>query len=228
MTTRPELLVIEDDLGISTAIRDNCKLRGYRTRAAFDGKTGLQLLQERTPDLIVLDIMMPQLNGYQVCQRIRELEIETPILILSAKNKETDIVRGLEAGADDYLVKPFGIAEFFARVKAQLRRHSPAEKGIFQLPDCRFDPATHQIHHPAGVTTLTQKESGLLAYILTHPDQAIPRSKLLRHVWRDDPDLSERSVDRCVTTLRGKLSTAPTLRDRIKTLRGIGYTYTQS
>lgn len=220
-----EILVIEDDMGISTALRDNCKRRGFATRAAFDGQSGLDLIAERLPDLLVLDIMLPLVSGYEICQTLRRQSIEIPILILSAKNREADIVKGLDAGADDYLVKPFGLGEFFARVQALLRRHPKGAQSILELDGSVFNPELAQIKHGELIVSLTQKESGLLRYLASHPEQAIPRARLVQHVWQDDPRVSERSVDRCVTTLRSKLAINPTLQARIQTLRQVGYSF---
>ena len=225
-----EIVVIEDDIGISKAIRDNCRFRGYETRAAFDGATGLQILQERLPDLIVLDVMLPNLGGLELCSKVRALGVATPILILSAKNRESDIVAGLDAGADDYLVKPFGIEEFFARVKALLRRHSKevSDAGAIEIDDVRFIPEANAIHVGEESIPLTPKESGLLKLLIENPNQPFTRSKLLQRIWNTIEDVSDRSVDRCVTTLRGKLGSCPALKNRIKTIRDIGYLFDQA
>ena len=195
------VLIIEDDTTMLRGLRDNFQARGYLVQTAADGQTGLDQALADPPDLIVLDIMLPKLNGYEVCRRIREHELEMPILMLTAKGQEEDIVRGLELGADDYVTKPFSIRELLARAQAFLRRRAAKPVDNYRFGDCQLDLASHKLLRAGLEVPLTTKEFRLLEYFVRRPGRALTRNDILNAVWGHSVIVTSRSVDRCVTTL---------------------------
>ena len=173
-------------------------------RTACDGRTGLEAALCGACDLVVLDIMLPGLNGFEVCRRIRLQGLEMPIIMLTAKGQEEDIVRGLDLGADDYVTKPFSIHELLARVRAFLRRQLDTTQQSVQFGDCELDLVSHRLLKKEVEVPLTTKEFRLLAFFLKRPGRALTRKEILDTVWGRSVIVTARSVDRCVTTLRGK------------------------
>ncbi len=223
--TAPAILIIEDDSTLLRGLKDNFLSRGYRVQTAPDGQRGLDTALGTPPDLILLDIMMPKINGYEVCRMIRERGLEMPIIMLTAKGQEEDIVRGLELGADDYVTKPFSIRELLARVKAFLRRRQVKTSEAYQFGDCRLDLAAHKLFKRGVEVPLTTKEFRMLEYFVRRPGRALTRNDILDAVWGSSVIVTLRSVDRCITTLRNKIEPDPRRPTYIRTIRDIGYRF---
>jgi DNA-binding response OmpR family regulator len=220
-----KILIIEDDDALLRGLTDNFLLRGYDVENAADGQKGLALALGNAPDLIILDLMLPKLNGYEVCQAIRRRNADVPIIMLTAKDQEEDVIRGLELGADDYVTKPFSIRELLARVKAFLRRHNAPPMEVYCFGDCRFEPAAHRLTRQDQEVALTTKEYQLLEYFLRKPGRALTRGEILNAVWGHSVIVTLRSIDRCVTTLRSKIELDPRRPTFIHTIRDIGYRF---
>jgi DNA-binding response OmpR family regulator len=219
------VLIIEDDAALARGLVDNFQIQGYRVVSAADGEKGLAAALTASPDLVVLDIMLPKLNGYEVCREIRRRKLDVPIIMLTAKGQEEDIIRGLEIGADDYVTKPFAIRELLARVKAFLRRREPALAGRRRFGPCEFDLDAKRLFRNGVETPLTTKERKLLEHFLARPGRALTRGDILDAVWGHSVIVGTRSVDRCVTTLRAKIEPDPLQPTLIRTIRDIGYRF---
>jgi two-component system, OmpR family, alkaline phosphatase synthesis response regulator PhoP len=218
--TGETVLIIEDDPTLLRALADNFRFKGAEVRTASDGDQGLEAALELRPDLIVLDIMLPEVNGYEICRALRGEGLEVPIIMLTAKGQESDIVLGLELGADDYVTKPFSIRELLARAKALLRRRHQEEGDVFRFGDCELNLRSRTLTRNGTEAALTPKEFGLLALLVKQAGRAFTRNEILKHVWGYNVFVTSRSVDRCVTTLRHKIGPAV-----IRTVRGIGYRF---
>jgi len=184
-----KILIVDDEKNIVDIVAYNLKKEGYETLVAHDGKTGLSLALSDDPDLVILDIMMPALDGFEVCQRIREKNLLVPIIMLTARVDEVDKVLGLESGADDYVTKPFGVKELVARVKANLRRKSqPSAKtekdeNVLSFGDLTINPSLYEIRRSNQLIELTRREFELVMYMATQNDQVFTRENLLENVW---------------------------------------------
>ncbi|NLY00708.1 MAG: response regulator transcription factor [Rhodopirellula sp.] len=220
-----KVLIIEDDAALLRGLQDNFKDRGYLVVGARDGEAGLDAAMKDPPDLILLDIMLPKLNGYEICRRIRAHQLEMPILMLTAKGEEEDIVRGLELGADDYVTKPFSIRELLARAKALLRRREAGDDSVYRFGDCELNLASHQLFRGGVEVPLTSKEFRLLEHFVERAGRALTRNDILNAVWGHNVIVTLRSVDRCVTTLRAKIEPDPHRQTYIHTIRDIGYRF---
>lgn len=218
------ILVIEDDPALLRGLQDNFAAQGYRVRTAADGRRGLDALLAEPPDLVVLDLMLPSLSGYEICRTARARGLAVPIIMLTAKGQEEDIVRGLELGADDYVTKPFGIRELLARVKAFLRRQG-GETAVLAFADYRLDLTAHKLFQGGAEVALTTKEFRLLEFFVRRAGRALTRDTILDAVWGDEAIVTDRSVDRCVTTLRGKIEPDPRAPRFIHTIRDVGYRF---
>ena len=241
----PTILVVEDETDVNNLIRDHLQAEGHAVVQAFDGPDALRLVEERRPDLIVLDWMLPGMDGLTVCRQVRRNHL-MPIIMLTARSTEIDRVVGLEIGADDYVVKPFGIRELLARVRALLRRvemdvHQPAAgSGSVPAPTAAAaaspPPAVETVVHGGlridlagrGVTVdgapveLTKREFDLLTLLATNPGRAFSRAYLVERVWSDEGEVFDRAVDSHIVRLRRKLGAAG---NRIVTVWGIGYRF---
>ena len=224
----PSVLIIEDDPALLRGLRDNFKSQSYRVHLARDGREGLSAALANPPDLLLLDIMLPKMNGYEICRLVRARQLQMPIIMLTAKGQEEDIVRGLELGADDYVTKPFSIRELLARAKAFLRRRQTASSTVFQFGDCKLDLTAHKAFRNGEELALTTKEFRLLEFFLQRPGRALTRDQILDAVWGNDIVVNDRSVDRCVTTLRAKIEPDPHHPACIQTIRDIGYRFENS
>ena len=218
------ILIIEDDPVLLRGLKDNFETQGYAVRTARDGQKGLDALLAEPPDLLLLDLMLPKVNGYEICRTARSRQLDMPIIMLTAKGQEDDIVRGLELGADDYVTKPFSIRELIARVKAFLRRQGP-EAAAYEFGDCRLDLAAHKLFKQGVEVELTAKEFRLLELFVKRAGRALTRDSILEAVWGDEVIVTDRSVDRCVTTLRGKIEPDSHNPRFIHTIRDIGYRF---
>jgi DNA-binding response OmpR family regulator len=221
----PSVLIVEDDPALLRGLKDNFESQAYRVQVARDGREGLSAALANPPDLLLLDIMLPKMNGYEICRAVRAKQLEMPIIMLTAKGQEEDIVRGLELGADDYVTKPFSIRELLARAKAFLRRRQVAPSTVFQFGDCKLDLTAHKVFRNGKEIALTAKEFRLLEFFVRRPGRALTRNQILDGVWGDDIIVNDRSVDRCVTTLRSKIESDPHRPVCIQTIRDIGYRF---
>jgi len=219
------ILIIEDDPAIMRGLKDNFVFKGYRVLAATDGEAGISAAFGAKPDLILLDIMLPKINGYEICRLIRAESLDMPIIMLTAKGQEQDIILGLNLGADDYVTKPFNIQELLARVNAFLRRRRKTESREFRFGDFILSMNSRQLFRGGNEIELTPKEFGLLALFLRRAGCALTRDEILRHVWGRDIIVTARSVDRCVNTLRNKIERDPDAPVFIKTIRDVGYRF---
>ena len=221
----PAVLIIEDDAALLRGLVDNFHERGYRVLSAPDGEKGLDAALNASPDLIVLDIMLPKINGYEICREIRRRNLDMPIIMLTAKGQEEDIVRGLELGADDYVTKPFSIRELLARAAAFLRRRCFTPSEDYRFGQCRIDFVARKFFRGETETPLTAKEFRLLEHFASRPGRAMTRNEILNAVWGRSVIVTLRSVDRCVTTLRGKVEDDARKPRHIITIRDIGYRF---
>jgi DNA-binding response OmpR family regulator len=223
------VLVVEDEEAILLALEDDLRAEGYEVASATDGPSGLSMAESQSYDLIILDIMLPGMNGFEVCKRLRQARVTTPILILTAKSQEIDKVVGLELGADDYVTKPFGRRELLARVKAILRRGAgpPTET---ELESCRFgdvevDFRRYEVRKDGRAVHLTSREYALLRFLIEHGDDVVGRSEILDQVWGDAASVYPRTVDTHVGRLRKKLEDDPKNPRHIVGIRGVGYRF---
>ncbi len=214
------ILIIEDEPALVRGLKDAFASKGFDVLTAQDGATGIDLALEKNPDLILLDIMLPRVNGYEVCRTIRERGIETPILMLTAKGQEEDIILGLNLGADDYIAKPFRIGELIARVNAFLRRTKAKQAEVFRFGDFELNLMSHTLFRDGREVEVTPKEFRLLAYFVSRRGCALARNDILNAVWGHSIIVTSRSIDRCVATLRAKIEPA-----YIQTIRDIGYRF---
>jgi DNA-binding response OmpR family regulator len=219
------LLIIEDDPTLLRGLKDTFVAKGCEVISAVEGEEGLNLALSSQPDLVLLDIMLPKMNGYEVCREIREHGLHMPIILLTAKGQEEDIVLGLNLGADDYVTKPFKIRELVARVNAFLRRRKIQPTDICRFGDYQLNLASRKLFRGSKEVELTAKEFRLLEYFTTRPGRALTRRDILNTVWGNSVMVTPRSVDRCVTTLRGKIEIDPSSPAFIQTIRDIGYRF---
>ena len=223
--TNSSILIIEDDPALLRGLTDNFRAHGYQVRSATDGSSGLATALGEPPDLLLLDIMLPKLNGYEICRRLRERKLDMPIIMLTAKGQEEEIVKGLELGADDYVTKPFSIRELLARVHALLRRRPAANESVYQIGDATFNLASHKLTRKGKEIPLTTKEYRMLEYFVRRPNRALARSDIIDNVWGRSVIVTSRSVDRCITTLRSKIEPDSHRPRFIQTIRDIGYRF---
>ena len=219
------ILVVEDDPAILRVLKDNFVARGFDVQTAKDGDAGLQSALTQSIDLLVLDVMLPGINGFELCRAVRAEGRDMPILMLTAKGQEEDIICGLELGADDYVTKPFSIRQLVARVQVLLRRSNAAASPVYEFGTCRLDTVSHRLLRDGEEVPLTTKEYRLLEYLLRRPNRALTRDTIMAGVWGSEVLVTSRSVDRCVTTLRGKIERDPHRPVFIQTIRDVGYRF---
>ena len=219
------LLIIEDELPMRTALVTTLSAHGYRVRAAADGETGLAMALEETPDLVLLDIMMPKLDGFALCQELRRRGRVMPVLMLTAKAQIDDRVTGLDVGADDYLVKPFSMRELLARVRALLRRHSAesAPPDRLTLGECEIDFLRLTCARAGKSVDLSAREYAILRLLAAHPGEPVSRETILDTVWEYNAWPTTRTVDNHIAALRAKLEPEPANPRFLETVRGAGY-----
>jgi len=220
-----KVLIIEDDSTMLRGLKDNFQFEGYCVLTAADGERGLELACDAKPDLIILDIMLPKVNGYEICRLLRAEGVDVPIIMLTAKGQESDIILGLNLGADDYMTKPFSLKELMARARAFLRRRRAKQEQVLRFGDNELDVASHRLLHKGREVPLTAKEFALLELFCRRPGRALTRDEILRLVWGYNVFVTSRSVDRCINTLRGKIEDDPANPAWIRTVRQIGYRF---
>ena len=225
MTLKPTVLVAEDESALVTLLRYNLEREGYRVLDTQDGEEALLIASEEKPDVIILDWMMPQLSGIEVCRRLRQRQ-ETrnvPILMLTARGEETDRIRGLDTGADDYITKPFSRTELLARLRAVMRRIRPGlAEDTIKIGDLEMDRAAHRVRRAGKDIHLGPTEFKLLDHLIQHPGRVFSREQLLDAVWGSDVYVEARTVDVHVGRLRKALNVEG-VRDPIRTVRSAGY-----
>jgi DNA-binding response OmpR family regulator len=228
MSDKPtRILVVEDDLAILTGLSMNLNFEGYEVLQAQDGRQGLARALDESPDLLVLDVMLPELNGFEVLKELRQRGRDIPVVVLSAKGAEMDKILGLNLGADDYVVKPFGLQELLARIKAVLRRRYPVQgqPPTVGFGDVQMDLSAKTVTRCGQPVEFTAQEFKLLAHFLAHPGRTFSREELLSAAWGYGYEGSARTVDNFMRQLRLKLEPDPEEPRHFLTVRGLGYRF---
>ena len=217
------ILVIEDEKKLASFIERGLKEKRYIVDVSCDGEDGLFKAEVNPYDLIVLDIMLPKKDGISICRELRKKKMDVPVLMLTARDSLTSKVSGLDAGADDYLTKPFSFAEFLARVRALLRRKKIGKVTTLSVGDLELNQLTHQVKRGSKEIILTSKEYALLEYLMVHANEVVTRTMISEHVWNEDFDSFSNVIDVYIKYLRNKIDNGFKKR-LIRTLRGVGYT----
>lgn len=224
------ILIVEDEKSIIDILKFNLEKEGYQTICAYDGKEGFRLAGEKNPDLILLDVMLPYMDGFEVCRCIRRSDLNVPIIMITAREDETDKIFGLELGADDYITKPFSLRELLARVKTNMRRAAATDAppdensdNSLKIRDLILDFNRHSVFKNGKSLDLTQREYELIKYLTTHPGKVVSREELMTEVWQYDYYGDLRTVDVAVRRLREKLEDNPAEPVYVITKRGVGY-----
>jgi DNA-binding response OmpR family regulator len=216
------ILVVEDNRRLNSSLAASLVHEGYSVDSAYDGQEGQDLAELASYDLILLDILLPEKDGLEVCRDLRRRRIQTPILLLTARDSINDRVQGLDCGADDYLVKPFAMRELFARLRALLRRQQPTKQRCLTMGNLVIDPLTHTVEREGQLVDLTPKEFALLEYLMYHPNQVVTREMIEQHIWNYDFECESNVIDVYVRRLRRKID-YPFAVKLLITVRGIGY-----
>ncbi|MEK7406672.1 MAG: response regulator transcription factor [Acidobacteriota bacterium] len=221
------ILVIEDDPSILRGLADNLRFESYEVLTAADGEIGCRMIREHKPDLIILDLMLPKMSGYELCRKARGEGVTTPILMLTARGEEADRVLGLDLGADDYVTKPFSVRELLARVRALLRRAQPpnAPPDELRFEDVEVDFRSYEARKGGQPLEMTRKEFQLLRALAARACEVVTRDELLNEVWGYENYPSTRTVDNHIASLRTKLETNPADPRHLKTVHGVGYKF---
>jgi DNA-binding response OmpR family regulator len=228
VTTKKRILVIEDEPSLSMTIRDELEFEGFDADVVPDGVAGFERIVNETPDLVVLDIMLPGKSGFEICREVRRRGLDTPIIMLTARAQEVDRVRGLELGADDYVVKPFSLAELLARIHAVLRRSEKPERAgdephMLLVGDLRLDTRKQEVFKGERSIELTRKEFQLLEFLLQHAGEVISRDEFLSRLWGEEIYVTPRNVDTHIAGLRKKIEDDAERPRYILSVRGAGY-----
>ena len=223
----PKILIVEDEPDMVAGLRDNFEFEGYQVLSAMDGVSGLERALADSPDLVILDVMMPRMSGLDVCKQLKSKRPAIPIIMLTARGQEVDKVVGLELGADDYVTKPFSIRELLARVKAVLRRVGsvPKAQDSYTFGDVEVNLQSCQVSRRGRSLDFSSKEFDLLKYFLSHPGEALTRDRLLEEVWGYDKFPTTRTVDAHIVRLRQKLEPKPDDPRFFLTVHGTGYKF---
>jgi DNA-binding response OmpR family regulator len=216
------ILVVEDEYKITRFIQRGLEMEHYTVDVAYDGEEALKKVGVNDYDLIILDLMLPKKDGIEVCKEIRERKIDAPIIMLTARDTIEDRIRGLDQGADDYVVKPFAFGELLARIRALLRREKTVKRSVLQIADLVLDPATHEVTRNGNPISLTSKEYRLLDYFMRRPGQVCTRTMIGEHIWGYNFVDSSNVIDVSVSNLRKKVDGGHSLQ-LLKTVRNVGY-----
>jgi DNA-binding response OmpR family regulator len=220
-----KVLVVEDDPGILRTVADNLRFEQYDVLTAVDAESAYAVQQQQPIDLIVLDLMLPRMSGLELCRRLRAEDVHVPVLVLTARGEDADRVRGLDMGADDYVTKPFSMAELMARVRALLRRASPGLTSTLRFGDVEVDFRRHTAVRAGRAIEMTRKEFALLRFLASREDTVVTRDELLNKVWGFEAYPVTRTVDNHIASLRAKLETDPARPIHIQTVHGVGYKF---
>jgi two-component system alkaline phosphatase synthesis response regulator PhoP len=225
---KKRILVIEDEPSLSMAIRDELEFEGFEASVVEDGIAGFDRILAETPDLVVLDLMLPGKNGFEICREVRGRGMDIPIIMLTARAQEADRVRGLESGADDYVIKPFSLAELVARIRAVLRRTRATNRAegtpeILRVGELRLDVRKQKAFISGKQIELTHKEFQLLEFLLRHPGEVISRDEFLSRLWGEEIYVTPRNVDTHMASLRKKIEEDAERPRYILSIRGAGY-----
>lgn len=216
------VLLVEDEHRLSSVIKKGLEEDGFAVDAAFDGEEGLFLAQSEDYDLVVLDVLLPKMDGIEVCRQLRSQNFKTPVLMLTAKSAVEDKVAGLDSGADDYLTKPFAFLELRSRIQALLRRSRQEASPVLSLADLELDPIKHKIVRAGRPVELTPKEFAVLEFLLRHKDEVVTRTMITEHVWDYNFEGMSNVVDVFMAALRRKIDTGAAAK-LIHTIHGVGY-----
>jgi len=228
MNDEAHILIVEDEQRIRSALKDFLEYHQFAVNEAADGPAAKDRVESKRFDLILLDLMLPGISGEQLCTDWRRQGIQTPIIMLTAKGQETDKVRGLESGADDYITKPFSLEEMLARIRAVLRRIDPARAvgQTFAFGDLVVDMEALKVARDGKETEISRREAGILQHFAAHPNRVIGRDELYREVWKETlTEIETRTVDMHIAKLRAKIEIEPGDPKLIQTVRGAGYKY---
>jgi DNA-binding response OmpR family regulator len=221
------ILIIEDDLSILRGLKDVLSEEGYEVSVALDGEAGYRLVREREPHLIVLDIMLPGMDGFEFCRKLRKAAFSTPILMLTARGGEADRVKGLDLGADDYVAKPFSLPELLARIRALLRRGKESSEvpvpDVLKVGDVTVDFRRYEARRGDEELEMSRKEFGILRCLASRPGEVFSRTELLDEVWGEDSFPTTRTVDNRIASLRAKIEVDPGQPRYLVTMHGVGY-----
>lgn len=217
-----KILVVEDEHRIASSIKEGLENEYYAVDVASDGREGYVMATSEDYDVILLDVMMPEMDGFTVCSKLRKEGIKTPILMLTAKSQNSDIVNGLDHGADDYLAKPFSFDVLLARIRALMRRPKESLGEIISVGDLRLDPATKIVTRSKKEIVLSQKEFAILEYMMRNPNRVLSKNNIISHVWDFDSDVLPNNVEVFINFLRNKVD-KPFKKQLIQTVRGFGY-----
>lgn len=216
------ILLVEDETKMAQLVSRALKEDLHSVFVAHNGPDGLDLINTMSFDLMILDVMLPGLTGLEIAHRVRKLKVKTPILMLTAKDSVPDIVAGLDAGADDYLTKPFSLAELLARVRAVARRGPLEHPSRLEFGDLTLDPAAHEVNRGGRKVELTKREYMLLEVLLRHAGRVVPRDTIIEAVWANDESVENNTLDAFISSLRNKID-ADSSDKLIRTVRGVGY-----
>jgi DNA-binding response OmpR family regulator len=216
------ILVVEDNHRLNQSLTSSLVHEGYSVDSAYDGQEGQDLAEMTQNEVILLDILLPQKDGLEVCRDLRRRRVQTPILLLTARDSVDDRVQGLDCGADDYLVKPFAMRELLARLRALLRRQQPYKQGQLAVGSLVVDPLSHTVEREGRALELTPKEFALLEYLMYHPNQVVTREMIEQHIWNYDFECESNVIDVYVRRLRRKIDDPFTVK-LLTTVRGVGY-----
>ena len=219
------ILIVEDDTSIGLGLRMNLEREGYRVQLAEDGELALHRIRDESWDLIILDVMLPKLNGYEILMAMAQERIATPVLVLSARTEDKDKVTGLDLGAEDYVTKPFSVSELLARVRAALRRRRAASRSdqLFRFGDVTVDIHTREVKKKDTPVELTLTEFNVLQVLVRSGGRTMTRQQIFEAVWGKDHHGTQRTIDNFVAQLRSKLEDNPAAPAHLVTIRGIGY-----
>lgn len=217
------ILVVEDEHRIARAIKEGLQQESYAVDVCYDGEDGYNSARQDEYDLVILDVMLPSMDGFEVTKKLREEKIHVPILILTAKDQNRDVVNGLDSGADDYLPKPFAFEVLLARVRALLRRPQESLDEVLSANGLTLNPISHEVKRSGKVINLSSKEYALLEYMLRNKDKVLSKNNIISHVWDFDADILPNTVEVFVAYLRAKIDKPFKAPELIQTIRGFGY-----
>lgn len=219
------VLIVEDNQAMLRGLKDNFETKGYRVKIARDGEQGLNAALSEKPDLIILDIMLPKMNGYEICSQVRKKKLDMPIIMLTAKDQESDVVLGLNLGADDYMTKPFSVKELLARAEAFMRRRGADEPDVYTFGDCRLDTAAGTFTRGGRDARLSPGEFKMLHLFLRRAGCALTCDEIRGAVWGYSHFVTLKDIDQAVATLRDKIEPDPKNPTLIQTIKEIGYKF---